>query len=94
MTGEQIGYYEQFFISAITLYLCSILNALQERREERRKRVHDGNLDEHQIEYHELQAWQKFWEAESPRLLLYSCLHGTVDIVKYFITKYVSPVTK
>ena len=71
-----------------------MLNALQERREERKKRVHDENLDEQQIEYHELQAWQKFWEAESPGLLLYSCLHGTVDIVKYFITKYVSPVTR
>ena len=82
------------FTSAITLYLFSILNGLQERREERKKGVHDGNLGQQQIEYQELQAWQQFWKDESPGLLLYSCLHGTVDIVKYFITKYVSSVTK
>ena len=70
-----------------------MVNALQERREEWKKRWNYMDLEGRGIEYQELQAWQKFWEDESPRLLLYSCLHGTVDIVKYFIGKDVSPIT-
>ena len=72
------------------LFVCSMLNALQERREERKKRACQDDKKEKQ----EVDAWQNFWKAESRGLLLYSCSHGTVDIVNYFITKGVSPITK
>ena len=37
--------------------------------------------------------WKKFWDEESPKLLLYACLHGTVEIVDYFIARRVSSTT-
>ena len=38
--------------------------------------------------------WDQFWEQESPKLLLYACQHGTVDMVDYFITREVSATTR
>lgn len=72
----------------------SILNALQEHREKRKKEVRHGNIEENQIESYEKQAWKEFWMAESEGLLLYSCLYGTVDAVKYFVAKFVSPTVR
>ena len=35
-------------------------------------------------------AWKGFWENEKAGLLLYACLHGTVEMVEYFVNKLVS----
>ena len=79
----------------ITLYMCSILNALQERRKERKEQAQlKKELFQLQAESVEKRAWKEFWDSESPGLLLYACLHGTVDIVKYFVTKLVPPTTR
>ena len=75
-------------------FVLSILNALQERRAQREKQASKKDLDKQQIESTELKEWQKFWKSQSPKLLLYSCLHGTVEIVKYFVSKVVSPTTR
>ena len=73
----------------------SILNALQERRKEREKQAAaKKELFQQQRESVEKRAWKDFWDSESRGLLLYACLHGTVEIVKYFITKLVSPTTR
>lgn len=77
------------------IHICifSILNALQERRDERKRNFNPGDIQ--QIEVYEKAAWQEFWEDESKALLLYSCLHGNVDIVKYFLnTQFVSPTIR
>ena len=75
--------------------MCSILNALEERRKEREKQA-AAKKEWFQLwrESVEKRAWKEFWDSESPGLLLYACLHGTADIVKYFVTKHVSPTTR
>ena len=72
----------------------SMLNALLERRDERKKQVKKDDVLQQQAEIYEVKVWKKFWDEESPGLLLYACLHGTVEIVDYFVTKHVSPTTK
>ena len=75
--------------------MCSILNALEERRKEREKQATaNQELFQQQAESVEKKAWREFWDSESPGLLLYACLHGTVDIVKYFVSKLVSPTIR
>ena len=72
--------------------------ALQERRADRERQTQtpdsEHDLYRHQIESVEKPAWQEFWKRESPELLLYACLHGTVEIVKYFVHNGVSPTTR
>ena len=84
----------------IVLLLCmwyystySMLNALQERRNERKKQVKKDNILQQQTEIYENGRWKEFWDKESPGLLLYACLCGTVEIVEYFVIKHVSPTT-
>ena len=69
--------------------------ALQERRADREKQAAESEHDlyRQQTETVEREAWQEFWDRESPQLLLYACLHGTVEIVKYFVHNDVSPTT-
>ena len=82
------------YISFASFICCSILNALQEHREQREKKALAANdLQAWQDEALEKKAWQEFWNAESIGLLHYSCLYGTVQIVKYFISSGVSPTT-
>ena len=65
---------------------CSMLNAIQEHRFERKDQHHRYSIVEVQgVKYNN--EMKKFWTKESPGLLLYACLHGTVDIVDYFISK-------
>ena len=79
--------------------MCSILNALEERRKENEKKRAAASQGLSQLEKKSMKqeawenAWNDFWVSESPGLLLYACLHGTVDIVKYFVTKEVPPTT-
>ena len=68
-----------------------MLHALWERRAERKAKVKRGD---EQNESYESFGWIKFWDEESPRLLLYACLHGTVKIVDYFVNRHVSLTTK
>ena len=70
--------------------------ALQERRAERQKQAFDSKDDlfRQQTESVEKKEWEEFWDEESPKLLLYACLHGTVEIVKYFVRNHVSPTTR
>ena len=70
--------------------------ALQERRAERQKQAFDlkDDLFRQQTESVEKKVWEEFWDEESPKLLLYACLHGTVEIVKYFVRNHVSPTTR
>lgn len=73
----------------------SILNALQEQRDERKeKSLKDKKVDEQQSESEEAKEWKEFWDSHSPKLMLHACSHGTVEIVKYFITNFVSPTTR
>ena len=71
-----------------------MLHALQERRAERKAKVKKGDVLQEQEERYESFGWMKFWDEESPGLLLYACLHGTVEIVDYFVNIHVSPTTK
>ena len=77
-----------------TCISISILNALQERRADREKEASKGSLHQQQAESWEKKAWKTFWDEQSPGLLLYACGHGTVEIVKYFVTKLVPPTTR
>ena len=69
--------------------------ALQERRADREKQAAEleHDLYRQQTEAVETREWPEFWGRESPQLLLYACLHGTVEIVKYFVHNDVSPTT-
>ena len=71
-----------------------MLHALRERRAERKAKVKKGDVLQDQKESYESFGWIKFWDEESPGLLLYACLHGTVKIVDYFVNRHVSPTTK
>ena len=70
----------------------SILNALQEHRAERKNQASD--LYRQQTESVERMEWMAFWDSKSPELMLYACIHGTVEIVKYFVTEVVPPTTR
>ena len=73
----------------ITFSPHSMLNAFQERRFEREKQYKRQNVASVQAEMYEYSEMKRFWNEESPRLLLYACLHGTVEIVDYFVSKLV-----
>ena len=76
----------------------SILMALQERRADRKKQAQAPdfkyNLYRQQTESVEKKTWEEFWYNESPKLLLYACLNGTVEIVQYFVNNHVSPTMR
>ena len=72
----------------------SILRALQEHRADRKKQVSTVDLHQQQAEAVEKREWKEFWVKESPGLLLYASLRGTVDTVMYFVTKLVPPTTR
>ena len=63
-----------------------ILNSLQERREDREKKASKKGLFQQQAELVEEKAWKTFWDEERLGLFHYACVHGTVEIVKYFVT--------
>ena len=93
-TPEECAYICDFIVCVLSTHI-SILNALQERRKEREKQAAaNQETFQQQAESVEKRTWREFWDSESPGLLLYACLHGTVDIVKYFVTKHVSPTTR
>ena len=71
-----------------------MLQALHERRAERKAKVQEGDVLQEQAEGYEKKEWKMFWDEQSPGLLLYACLHGTVEIVDYFINKLVPSTTK
>ena len=73
----------------------SILTALQEKKREREKAASKADdLFQKQAVSVEKRAWKEFWDQGSPGLLLYACRHGTVDTVKYFTSRLVSPTTR
>ena len=43
------------------------------------------------MEGDEKEEWEDFWKIQSLPLLLYSCKHGTVDVVKFFVSSGVDP---
>ena len=82
-------------VSAVSLSVARILTALQERREERARAAAESEEPfDKQAEEVEKSAWNDFWNDSSPGLLLYACLHGTVDTVKYFVSRLVSPTAR
>ena len=76
----------------------SIITALEAHRADRKKRAEASDsrddLFKQQAESVESMDWEIFWGEESPKLLLYVCLHGTVEIVKYLLSIHVSPTTR
>ena len=74
----------------VTFSPYSMLNAFQENRAERRKRFKRGDAGLLQAEDKEYKHWKGFWENEKTGLLLYACLHGTMEMVEYFVNKLVS----
>ena len=66
-----------------------MLNAFQERRFEREKQYKRQNVAEVKAEMYEYNEMKRFWHDESPGLLLYACLYGTVEVVDYFVSKLV-----
>ena len=44
----------------------SMLNALLERRDERKKQVKKDDILQKQAEIYEVKVWKKFWDEESP----------------------------
>ena len=66
-----------------------MLNAFQERRFEREKQYKRPNVASVQGKMYEYNEMKRFWNKKSPGLLLYACLHGTVEIVDYFVSKLV-----
>ena len=79
----------------IFYFFNSILNALQQHRANRKKKASSSDeLFQQQAESIEDVEWKVFWNEEGPRLLLYACLHGTVETVKYFVTNRVSPTSR
>lgn len=69
-----------------------VLKALEEHNKEREKEASIScNSFKKMAVSREKEGWKKFWDANSLKLLLYSCQYGTVEIVKYFITRHVPP---
>ncbi|CAI8010958.1 Ankyrin-1 [Geodia barretti] len=67
-----------------------ILQALQEQRAERKKVADKGYSIERQgdsVEEKDLNELKR----ENLKLMLFACEHGTVDVVKYFVTELVPP---
>ncbi|CAI8010942.1 Ankyrin-1 [Geodia barretti] len=67
-----------------------ILQALQEQRAERKKAADKGYSIERQgdsVEEKDLNELKR----ENLKLMLFACEHGTVDVVKYFVTELVPP---
>jgi len=58
--------------------VSSILKTLQERIVERES--HPGTEQKK-----EKNAWEVFWKEWAPKLFIYACCHGSVDIVKFFV---------
>ena len=85
-------------IMCIIIYtLCthiSILYVPEECRAQRKKQESKNVFQPQPTEAVDKFVWQAVWEDENPKLLLYSCIHGTVEIVKYFIAKSISPTTR
>ena len=71
-----------------------MLDVLHERRAERSKKASKNDIFQQQAEQIEKKAWKEFWHEENKNLLLYACLHGTVEVVDYFLKHSVSPTTK
>ena len=67
-----------------------MLNAFQDLRFEREKQHQRQNAAEVEAEVYEYNEMKQFWRDQSSGLLLYACLHGTVETVGYFISKLVS----
>ena len=65
-----------------------MLNAFQEHRFKGERQYKRCSMVEVQKEKY-YNVMKRFWNKESPRLLLYACLHGTVEIVDYFVSKLV-----
>ena len=90
-------FYVELSIYAHMYILCthiSILYAPEECRAQRKNQESKSDFDPQQTESMNKIVWQAEWEEENPKLLLYSCIYGTVEIVKYFIAKGVSPTTR
>ena len=46
------------------------------------------------MEGDEKEEWERFWKSRSLNLLRYSCRHGTVDVVKFFVSSGVDPTAE
>jgi ankyrin repeat protein len=68
-----------------------ILQALQEQRAERKKVADREYSIERQGDSVEEKDLNELWKRESLKLMLFACEHGTVDVVKYFVTELVRP---
>ena len=73
----------------------SMLNALLERRDERKKQVKKDDILQKQAEIYEVKVWKKFWDEESPGLLLYAlyergapCMRITKGVQRYYTKIY------
>lgn len=80
-------------------FLCfifpdSILTSLEERNKEREKAASRANELQKIDVSTAKREWREFWSKESEGLLLYACQHGTMDTVKYFITRGVFSTTR
>ena len=68
-----------------------ILQALQEQRAERKKLAEREYSIDSQGDSVEDKDLNTLWKDHSLNLMLFACEHGTVDVVKYFVTELVSP---
>lgn len=60
------------------MYIHSIIQTLKERVDEREsKPCAEQNMEK--------LAWESFWKEWGPKLLLYACSCGSVDIVKLLV---------
>ena len=76
-------------------FFFRILTALQERKREAEKAAsRTEDWSQKQAVSVGKREWKGFWDSESPGLLRYACSHGTVETVKYFTTRLVSPTTR
>ena len=67
------------------------MQALQEQRAERKKVADREYSIERQGDSVEEKDLNELWKRESLKLMLFACEHGTVDVVKYFVTELVRP---
>lgn len=67
------------------------MESLLEKRAERNQLAGDNINNDTCREYYENLEWEGFWKSRGLNLLLYSCKHGTVDVVKFFVSIGVSP---
>ena len=79
------------YISNFLCFIYRMVKSVHERRLERKKVKGDSRQQfEENVEEKD---WKEFWKNNSPKLLLYACYHGTVEIVDYFISHHVDPKT-